>query len=714
MLNIYECQVAKSDILELEVLNDSLVAYATKLHGIKIFDSLECEIKKSIVNTHLNSEVTSSTFSPNSKMFAFATGQTIYIIDIQKKELLQSIHTDDEDIEILSFDPSSTHIIAGTKKGRVLQYKYDSSSLLSRLCSFPHNRSSIYFKIKDSENFVSSFAFYNSYFACSGFGGAIYIMDLHLQTNICTITHNRTRCDALCFLDEDTIISGNCSGEIYITSLSNVKNYKNVRTPLTSIKQIIIMQNPNYIMITGETNIISIIDIKKCKIAHSKYIELNANIAKIGMVNNDYLVVALQNRKILNIELPSETKLKSLILNHPIEKAFELVIKEPMLKGSHEHMMLEKKFDKAYLDATKALINQNKSKAVEILDIFVNVKSKQTQIRDLFNAFKNYSRFQGLFYEKKYALAYAMSSKFPALKQTAQYKKMEQIFKLAFSNAQRLVLQGNIDGARALLFEYNTVMSKKPIIKMILTQNKEFLDFLKAIHAKDFDKLNKLIKTNELFAQIPNYTALNDEIEAKLKSIDNSIKSGETDTAMKQLATLEEVSHIKSRVEELRSECNYVARLYKAYNNSDFKSCYKILDSHNSLNSTELGILLENHWSKIMNQCEEYALNGNIKDIKKTLGDLINLPTRLNRVGDLIRVSFHVRIKHLMSQTNIKAAETIIYSYIDIFGLDSEINQIMKKFEKISGTKLAITQTQEDRPTRDSWIHSEIIIKRHS
>lgn len=149
MLNIYDCQVAKSEIIELEVLNGFLVAYTTKLHGIKIFDPSECEIKKSIANVHLNSEVTASAFSPNSEIFAFASKQTIYVIDIQSKKMLHSIHTEGEDIEILGFDPSSTHIIAGTKNGRVLQYKYDSTSLLSRLCSFPHNRSSIYLKIKD-------------------------------------------------------------------------------------------------------------------------------------------------------------------------------------------------------------------------------------------------------------------------------------------------------------------------------------------------------------------------------------------------------------------------------------------------------------------------------------------------------------------------------------------------------------------------------------
>lgn len=713
MLKIYECQVARSDITELKILDNSLVAYCTRLHGIKIFDYSDCEIKKSIANEYLNSEVSASAFSPNSELFAFVNAQTIHVINLQSKEVIHTIQIYGEDIDILSFDSSSTYIIAGTKTGRVLQYKYNSPSVLARLCSFPHDRSSIYLNINENENFVSSFAFYKNSFACSGFGGAIFIIDLYSHANKCVITHNRTRTDALCFLDEDTLISGNKNGEICITSLNNIKTYKSIQTPISDIKQIIVMENPNYIMVCGKTNIISILDIKKNKIAHSKYIELHEKIHTVGIVNNEYLIVALQNKKILRIELQSEAKLKSLILHNSLEKAFELVIKEPMLKGTYEHRMLEEQFDKRYMEATDALLNQNKAHALQILDIYKNVVSKQNQIKDLFSAFKNYRRFQGLFFEKKYALAYAMCSKFPALKHTSQYKQMEKIFKITFSNAQRLISQNNLGGAKALLAQYSTVFSKKPIIKLIFTQNKEFVDFLSAVNKKDFYKISKLINTNELFTQIPTYIALNDEIQEKIKGVENSTKSGDIAEAKKSLIFLEKVPHVTERVKQLYSECENVLKLQNAYDDNDLKSCYKLLDSHKSLAATELGMLLENQWSKLVLECEEYALDGNIKDIRKTLGNLMDIPSRRNKIGDLIRVSFHVRIKQLINKKSYAGAETIIYTYIDIFGLDSEISHIMKKFEKISSRKLAITQNNGDRPTRDSWVHSDIIMRKY-
>ncbi len=288
---------------------------------------------------------------------------------------------------------------------------------------------------------------------------------------------------------------------------------------------------------------------------------------------------------------------------------------------------------------------------------------------------------------------------------------MEQVFKLAFSNAQRHIIQNNPAGARALLAEYNSIVSKKPLIKLLLTQNSEFVELLKAIQKRDFKTINQLIDKNELFRQIPNYIALNNQIEETLQEIEANIKSGDIQKAKKLLLSVGEIPDVSLRVGQLHTKCKYVLSLQRAYEESDFKGCYEILDLHKYLREVELGKLLENHWSKLMQKCEEYALGGNIKDIKKTLGDLIGLYSRRNKIGDLLRVSFHVRIKTLIGKKDFKGAEAIIYTYIDIFGIDSEISQIMKKFEKSSKQKLALSEAQFQRPRRDRWRDFDILMK---
>ncbi|WP_295083327.1 WD40 repeat domain-containing protein [Sulfurimonas sp.] len=689
-------------------MSDSLVAYGTKFHGIKIFDFGECGIKKSIANMYLDADVTASAFSPNSELFAFVKNRVIYILEMQSKEIIHTIEVNDEDIEIISFDLSSNYIMAGSRRARVLQYKINQPSLLSRLCSFPYDRKSI---TKEGENYVSSFAFYNNSFACSGYGGAIYIIDLYTQTNKKVITYNKTRINAMCFLDEQTLICAKDNGKIDIVSLLDEKSQRSIDTPITSIDRIIIMPNPNYIMVSGNSKIITIIDIKNYKIVHSKYIEFDRRIKYMDIVNSDSLIVALENSEILHVELPGITKLKSLMAQNSLKEAFELITKEPMLQGSHEHKMLKEKFEKSYDDALKALVCQNRTKATQILNPYKDIKSKENKIRELLFAFENYARFQELFLEKRYALAYAMSSKHEPLKRTLLYKNMEQIFRLAFLNAQKHIQKNNLAGARALLGEYGTVISKKPLIKLLLTQNKEFVEFLRAIQKRDFKSISSLVEKNELFGQIPNYIALNKQTQETILEIEADIRAAKIEKAKEILFTLREVPHLTKKVEELHLKCKHVILLQTAYKNGNFISCYELLDIYEDLRSTELGVLLEKHWLKLIQKCEEYAVEGNIKDIRKTLGQLLTLSSRSNKTGDLLRVSFHVRITILMRKNNFKSAEAIIYTYIDIFGIDSEISHLMKKFEKTASQKLAITQTQEDRPTRDSWRHNDIIVK---
>lgn len=694
MFKIYECQNAKSNIIELKVLSDSLVAYCTEFHGVEIFDFNSCKIKKTIANHCLNLSMNICSFSPDLKLFAFVSNQVLCVSDIESNELIYTIEVHGEEIEIISFDLSSNYIIAGTKHGKVLQYKINSSSHLFELYTFTCDRFDS--KNNEIENFVTAFAFYEKKFACSSYAGTIFVMDLLTKTNKNLISSNKARITALYFLDENTLLSANDNGKVDIFLLNKENSFRSIATPILDIKQIIIMPNPNYIMISGNSNVTTIIDIKNFKIAHSKYIKFHAEINKIALLNNNSLLVALRNNKILHVELPGIATLKSLILHNSFEKAFELIEKEPMLQGSQEHKKLEEMFQNSYEDALKALIDKKNILAIQILDAYKDIKCKQAIIRDLYHAFKYYPRFQELFLEKKYALAYVISFKFEPLKKTPEYKKMEEIFKLVFLNAQRHVMQNNLSRAKDLLSEYSTVVSKKPLIKLLLTQNREFVDLLKAIQRRDFQTVYQLVDKNELLKQIPNYVALNTQIQESLKEIEANIKIGEISRAEVLLLTLEGIGHISEKVKDLQKKCRCVLLLQKAYEESDFKSCYEILDMHDYLRSVELGLFLEKHWFKLVLKCEEFALIGNIEDIQKTVGEFIDLRERSDKIRDLLRVGFHVRIGILADKKDFKSAETTIYVYIDEFGVDKEIKQIMKKFEKISSHKLALTQTNDE------------------
>ncbi len=701
-----ECLTTRSPLTQLELLNNGTISFATKLHGMKNISLPDCETKLHLAPRDLNSKTSAIAFSKNGELLAFANSNIIRIFYLPTRKLIKTIRSDEREIEILHFDPSSKYLIAGSKSGRVTQYRYSNSISLSRLCSFEYKQKN---SSKIKESFVSSIAFHDTYIACSGYGGSIVVINLHSQIKKAVITNLKSRIDALCFLNAESLVSGNVDGIVEIHSLKNRSTRQKIVTHLTNIKQILPMSNPRFILISSDSNFLIVVDLQTNKIIDSKYMEFEDSINKIALSREDILTVSLQNSKLFSIVLPSTKKLSSLVTHNHLSDAFLLIENNHLLKESKEYKKLEKKYAAILTQTVTALINNNKDIAHSLTKEFRAIPSKREEIVSLFRAFEHFTRFRAIVLEKKYALAYAMCIKYPAFTYTPQYKKMEQVWKTTFADAQRQMILGRGDLAKAILNEYMTTTIKRPLIKFILNHNRQFLEFLKAIEKKEYAKVFILADEDEIFKQIPTYTTLNEEIHRDILQTQELIEAGDINSAKRYLKKFQDIPHLKEEIAELNENCLYIQKLQNVYKENNFKECYTILDNHDSLESTELGRLLNKHWSKLILECELFALKGDIKSIKKTLDDLILISTRKEKIGSLLRVSYHVKIKLLISKKSYKKAEAVIYSYLDTFGLDTEINLIKKRFEKESLMTLAIEDDEIHNIKRDDWFESKFI-----
>jgi len=701
---ISECIKARSLITSLKTTTNNTLAFCTKLHGVKIFSPSDCSIKHHFTNQYLDFDTTAVTFNHTGKLIAFAKTKVIYIADIDKKEIVKIIPTDSKKVHILSFDDTSNYIIAGNEDGRVMQYNCFSTSALARLCSFPHNEKN---RKSIRKNYVSALCIEKNRLACSGLGGAVVVIDLYSRANKIVLQNSQSRINALHFVDSNTLVSANFDGLISIYSLKDKKLLKEIDTPLHQVRQIIAMPNPNFIMLCSNTNYVSIVDIKNHKFIHHKYIEFKDKIIRIANIDESSIAVALKNGMIEKIELTTEKDLKSLILHNSLDKAYELIEKEPMLKDTNKYKKLEQLYSKIYSEAIKALINENNNLAKELLKPYETLVSKKKEISSLYMSFRHYKNLKLLYLSKKFPIAYALCAKYPELEHTPIFKKMEENWRDIFKNAQRQMLLNKQNNAKALLDEYKTVASKKEMIALVLNQNRDFVEFILSINKKDYAKASSLANKNKLLKKAPTYTLLKNELDYKLEQIKTFIYQGDVDKARIALSIIKDVEDLKTEISMYFEECKHLEILQKHYKNNNLKRCYETLDEFHVLYTTELGEILEKHWAKLIHKCEEHALKGNVTNIKETLGELIDLDGRLDKIGDLFRLAFHVKIKAFLSKRSYKNAEKLIYSYLDIFGMDSEISTLTKKYEKRTDQKLAITQ---DIPTnRNNWIHSDLV-----
>ena len=707
MLETSHCLRTRSQIQELKKLDNNLVAIATLQHGVRLFSSQECENKVSISHEHLNSQTKAVAFSPNAEFVAFTKDSFIFILHIPSKIVLKTIKADGEIIQKLKFDLDSKYIIAATQSGRVFQYRYDGSSLIGRLYSFEQ----IQLKRKSKASAISSFAFHKNIMACGGNNGTIFTINLHSRANKIIIQNDgASRITSMCFLNDIELLSTDSLGRIYLNSIKNAQLVKKVDTGLTKITQALLMPNPQYLMIIGGTKNVAVYDTISLKLLHKKYVEFEDIVTNLEILDENTLIATLQHSSIEKIDLPTTSKLKSFIISNELSKAYDLVKKDPLLLSTKEFKVLEIAYKRVYTQALNALIKGNKDVALKITQSFKYVDAKRDDIDLLYKAFENYPRFKSLYIEKKYTLAYAMAAKFSPLTQTFQYAKMEELWKETCDNAQRQIAHGHHENATTLLSTFATVLEKRPYIKLILNHNNELIQFNQALQSKDYKIIHSLANSNPIFTLLTEYRTIEQDMNKELAHVQKYIDTCDLGKAVAKLSKLQNIHSIQERVSQQKEECRALKQLQDAYEANNFIKCYEVIDNHPFLNATDLGELLQAHWLKIIHACEAFAIKGNVKDIKEKLAELISLNTRRDKIGDLFRLAFHTKIKAYVAIKSYKKAEFIIYSYIDIFGLDNEIKSIMKIYESRSKIKLALTHNINDREDRDKWIHSQEIM----
>lgn len=704
MPKLTRCFKAYSSILSLKILNNNTIIFATTNSGIRVVDADEYAVLSNTLPEELNQETSLVSFSQDAKLVAFVNSSNVHIMVIATQTIIKTIKLSGEKINIISFDPTSKYLLIGTDKGRVTQYRFNSTSQLSRLCSFPHLLPDEKF-LQTEKTYVSSFAFYNNKFACSGYGGTIYIFNLHSRDNTKIVSRSRAKIETLYFLDENHLISGNVDGVLEIITLDDTSTIRRLNAPFNRIKNIVAMPNKEYILISSEKNYLSLVNIKTLKIIESKYIEFDSNIDKIFENKEDSILVVLKDATVLNIELLNHKNLHSLIHQNKIPQAYRLLQKAPMLRGSKEDIYLEEAYEKNLLEAIKCIMREDIPSAEIITKPLMQIASKKDEIELIYTAFNHYEKFKLFFHEKKYPIVYSMADRFPALKQTQEYKSLEKIWQKSFVEAQKQMHLNNVESARALLSDYILVPSKRSIIKFILYTNKEFINFLQAIENKEFEKINTIAKKNKNFTYLDNYQSLNTEMKHNVKEARDLIKIGNITLAEIMIERLEKNSKYEKVANELRIESQNVKKLFEAFNEDDFFLCYKLMDKNCSLKLTDLGKHLESKWNLLIDDCEKHAIRGKIQELDEELGKLKKLTSRSAKVGDLLRLAYQMKITLSIKKDLFEDTEKLIIYYLNNFGNDIEISTSIDLYNKLSSLEISLSATQLRRKPRDFWLY---------
>ena len=322
------------------------------------------------------------------------------------------------------------------------------------------------------------------------------------------------------------------------------------------------------------------------------------------------------------------------------------------------------------------------------------------------------------------SLAFEVIDNNPMLRETTEYNKLQEMYRVVFTKAVEELRKGKNKNALKLLENFKDISSKKEEINALFIDFKHYERFKLHIFEEKYSIAYALCSKHSLLILTPEFKEMEEIFNTAFKLAREQMLMNQKDLAEDTLSPYMTILSKRQKIKSLlKGNYNYESsakktsavemqteKLLLAYDKSDFRECYELIDNY-SIEGLELIQLLEKHWVKLMIECENHALNGDIKAIKTLLGELISTKTRLDKIGDLLRVAFYSKVRILQESKKFSSAENIIYSYIDIFGVDIEIKDIMREYEKVSKKKLAITLKTNEKVLRSDWLNSALIVE---
>ncbi len=698
----------ESPIIALYPLKGLMLGVVTANHEIYLYNPTDNKQERLLRLNLPKDTKLYCVFDPIHNRIAFGSSNSkaLHLIDLDQKKTIRKFELNEQYPTLLSFDPSGSYLICGTDQGRVLLWRCDSSTLIARMHSFPEYAA--YSTIKPKFNFVSAIAFDKELVATTGYGGSVVITDYLGQTQTQRLHAGYVKNGALLFYQEFLIV-GNQSGTLL--KLDRNTKYPNQRlsTALGPITHLIKAGSEPYILVTSEQRHIILVDAEEMKILNDSYIELEHPITVICKDEEDKLYVGTKKGELFRFDLEPQYHLDTLIASKKYSDAYLYAQKEPLLQKNRSFKELESIFELKIESARVTLEKGDVEKAKTILAPFLPAKSKE--IATLTIAYSHIDRLTYLFNQQKLSPFYGLAEQYPQLQSTSLFLLAEKFWSERFGKAQKLMLMGKTKESRAELQPFTSVSVKWPFIQLLLQHFDVLKKCSKAIYEHDYRTLMQLSHRYPIIRKLPSYIQLISEAGELVPAITDALKTKSFERATLLLEELTNVIQYEEDCVELKKFASLASNLHHAISHDHMRSAYRLLDSHRELMILPWAQELEVQWNEKLQRSESYAISGDAISVKKEFSNLITLPKRHERIGDLLRTAYHVQLKQLLRK-NAYRFKAGVDTYCELFGMDTELRFLIKEAQT-QGLSITLHAIQFQSKNRDQWLSHITMLPNH-
>lgn len=680
----------KSPVHTLKLLDDGRLGVIDTSNAYRVYDldsyKLVDGFKSSLPENILY--VNNMAIAPDGRHLALYNKEKkeVSAIDSETRKITKIISNHPNGVETVEFANNSKYFITGGMEGRLYMWNVDTGK---KVDSLSHHADTITAISSDAQG---------RWIATAGYDRVIKVFNRSFRRNHYKLISHKKPITTVNFLSKQRVLSTDREGTILIWDI--VKSSVKARLPKfnSHITAVCFDENEEFLFVAGLNGMVGLYDLKTHELLKMDFLKQLSGITEVTYCNQrDLLIFALANGQITVYALKKEEeKFLELMHNKEFDACYKMEVENPLLGYSNAYKNLEALFEKAYSHAKELLRVDKKEEAKELLKHFASSSAKRLLIQKIFNDFELYSSFSKAIRHKKYMMAYSLAEEYSALKETAEYAKMEDEWNRV------LLLVRSIDNEKVteekiqqLFKPFMGIPGKNLIIKSIYANRNVFVLFRKFLKEKNFFHAFKLAAGHPFLKELDEYVKLLKIGKTIRDNTMNTFNEGHYYDAVKLSEILSIFPAEKEFAEELKLKANVYAEAMHAFAEKKFSAVYNMIEEYPFLEEAQIAIDIEVHFFDTYEKAENYAASGNVAAVLKVMEKFSVMKSKQPAVVHLVKIAYWAQIEQAAkAKASDKALKNAFEKYQDIFGYDSMLEDLLQGIQQFRALKIDLKKNK--------------------
>ena len=603
------------------------------------------------------------------------------LFDNERRRFSHEITAHPGGVETVAFTRDNKYLITGGMEGRLYMWSVSTGKKVDTLS---HHYDSIS-AIASNEN--------GRWIATAGYDKVIKVFNRSFRKNHYKLISHQEPVTTVNFLSSQRLLSTDKEGTILIWDIVKASVIGRLPNFDAHITAVCFDEDEKFLFVAGLGGMVGLYDLKEENILKIDFLKQLGGITQMHFCNKRRLLVfGLSNGHIPIYELNTQ---EELFAEHMKKKEFNecygLANDNPLLLYSEIYESLETLFQKSYEQAKTLLRSQKKNEAKELLKYFTASSAKRLIIQKLFNDFALFATFSTAVKGKKYMMAYSLAEEYTTLKETAEFKHMENEWNKILLVIRRIINDKSSEAKIKQLFRpFMGIPGKNLIIKSLYTNRNVFILFGKYLKDKDYFNAFKLTNGHPFLEEFDEYSKLVRIGEILKENTLDTFNSGSYYDAVKLCEVLSYFPAQKEFAEGLRERANIYAETMQYFAEKKFSAVYNMIEEHPFLEDAKIAMEMEKGFVMYYEKAENYAASGNVAAVKKVMDKFCKIKSKLPSIVHLIKVSYWAQIEQAaVAKVNDSSLKDAFSKYQKIFGYESMLEDLLKTIQQNRALKIS-------------------------